>query len=128
MRGHLKYQLEMYVTRLMDCVSTESIRVVHEQRELALESLIQLLQVPGLVTELFINYDCDVQCANVFEELTKMLSKVRDVWRNYFEYSTKCGLNLTLNPNLDLIPNLSFNPNLSLTPTLASTLTSEPNL
>lgn len=124
MRGHLKYQLEMYVTRLMDCVSTESVRVVHEQRELALESLIQLLQVPGLVTELFINYDCDVQCANVFEELTKMLSKVRGVRRSYFQYSIKCGVNFTSNPNLDLILNLSYNPNLSPTPTLALTLTS----
>ena len=76
MRGHLKYQLEMYITRLMDCVTTESLRVSHEQRELALESLVQLLQVPGVVTELFINYDCDIQCSNLFEELTKMLSKV----------------------------------------------------
>ena len=29
-----------------------------------------------MVTELYLNYDCDVYCSNLFEDLTKLLSKV----------------------------------------------------
>lgn len=37
----------------------------------------QLFRVPNLVMELYLNYDCDVYSTNVFEELCKLLSKVR---------------------------------------------------
>lgn len=37
----------------------------------------QLFRVPNLVMELYLNYDCNVYSTNVFEELCKLLSKVR---------------------------------------------------
>lgn len=40
------------------------------------ESIVQLWRIPGLVTELYLNYDCDLYCPNLYEEQTKMLSKV----------------------------------------------------
>lgn len=45
----------------------------YEQKEMALESLVQLWRIPGLVTELYLNYDCDLYSSNLFEELTKLL-------------------------------------------------------
>jgi hypothetical protein len=41
-----------------------------------LETVVQLWRIPGLVTELYLNYDCDLYCPNLYEELTKLLSKV----------------------------------------------------
>lgn len=66
----------MYVTKLMELIVSDSGRVSYEQREIALESVVQLLRIPGLVTELYLNYDCDLYCTNLFEDLTKLLSKV----------------------------------------------------
>lgn len=45
----------------------------YEQKEMALEYIVQLWRIPGLVTELYLNYDCDLYCSNVFEDLTKLL-------------------------------------------------------
>nr|KAG5707576.1 hypothetical protein BaRGS_001124 [Batillaria attramentaria] len=75
MRSHLKFQLEIYLTRLSEIVVSESPKITYDQREIALESIVQLWRIPGLVTELYLNYDCDLYCSNLFEELTKLLSK-----------------------------------------------------
>ncbi|OWF51783.1 Golgi-specific brefeldin A-resistance guanine nucleotide exchange factor 1 [Mizuhopecten yessoensis] len=74
-RSHLKLQLEMYLTKLTDIIISESPRISYEIREIALESIVQLWRIPGLVTELYLNYDCDLYCSNLFEDLTKLLSK-----------------------------------------------------
>ena len=68
--------LQMYLIRLSEIVVSESPKVTYDQREIALESIVQLWRIPGLVTELYLNYDCDLYCSNLFEDLTKLLSKV----------------------------------------------------
>jgi brefeldin A-resistance guanine nucleotide exchange factor 1 len=68
--------LQMYLTKLSDIIVTESPRVLYETREIALDAIVQLFKIPGMVTELFINYDCDLYCSNLFEDTTKLLSKV----------------------------------------------------
>ncbi|XP_062852206.1 Golgi-specific brefeldin A-resistance guanine nucleotide exchange factor 1 isoform X2 [Trichomycterus rosablanca] len=75
MRGHLKFQLEMYLKKLMDIITSENPKLPYEMKEMALEALVQLWRIPSFVTELYINYDCDFYCSNLFEELTKLLSK-----------------------------------------------------
>ena len=75
----------------MDIMVSESMRVSYEQREIALESIVQLMRIPGLVTELYLNYDCDLYCSNLFEDLMKLLSKVR----TSFEKMYCCGYNST---------------------------------
>ncbi|XP_047458727.1 Golgi-specific brefeldin A-resistance guanine nucleotide exchange factor 1 isoform X2 [Mugil cephalus] len=75
MRGHLKFQLEMYLKKLMDIIMSENIKMPYEMKEMALEALVQLWRIPSFVTELYINYDCDFYCSNLFEDLTKLLSK-----------------------------------------------------
>ncbi|XP_071108376.1 Golgi-specific brefeldin A-resistance guanine nucleotide exchange factor 1-like isoform X1 [Haliotis cracherodii] len=75
MRSHLKFQLEMFLTKLSEIIVSESPKLSYEVREIALESVVQLWRIPGLVTELYLNYDCDLYCSNLFEELTKLLSK-----------------------------------------------------
>ncbi|XP_035185210.1 Golgi-specific brefeldin A-resistance guanine nucleotide exchange factor 1 isoform X1 [Oxyura jamaicensis] len=75
MREHLKFQLEMYIKKLMEIITVENPKMPYEMKEMALESIVQLWRIPSFVTELYINYDCDYYCANLFEELTKLLSK-----------------------------------------------------
>ncbi|KAF7667847.1 hypothetical protein LDENG_00040800 [Lucifuga dentata] len=75
MRIHLKFQLEMYLKKLIDIITSENIKMPYEMKEIALEALVQLWRIPSFVTELYINYDCDFYCSNLFEDLTKLLSK-----------------------------------------------------
>ncbi|NXD69278.1 GBF1 factor, partial [Eolophus roseicapillus] len=75
MREHLKFQLEMYVKKLMEIITVENPKMPYEMKEMALEAIVQLWRIPSFVTELYINYDCDYYCSNLFEELTKLLSK-----------------------------------------------------
>ncbi|XP_066992463.2 Golgi-specific brefeldin A-resistance guanine nucleotide exchange factor 1 [Anabrus simplex] len=75
LRTHLKFQQETYLTKLIDIVISDSPKITYEQKEIALESVVQLWRIPGLVTELYLNYDCDLYCPNLFEDLTKLLSK-----------------------------------------------------
>ncbi|XP_069096639.1 Golgi-specific brefeldin A-resistance guanine nucleotide exchange factor 1 isoform X1 [Pleurodeles waltl] len=75
MREHLKFQLEMYVKKLMDIITVESPRIPYEMKEMALQAIVQLWRIPSFVTELYINYDCDYYCSSLFEDLTKLLSK-----------------------------------------------------
>ena len=90
--------VQMYLTKLMDIIVSESARVSYEQREIALESVVQLLRIPGLVTELYINYDCDLYCSCLFEELMKLLSKVE--WLFWFCVWVENGMYYTLTVDL----------------------------
>lgn len=75
LRTHLKFQLEYYLTKLIEIIVSDSPKITYEQKEIALDSIVQLWRIPGLVTELYINYDCDLYCTNLFEDLTKLLAK-----------------------------------------------------
>lgn len=66
----------MYIKKLMEIITVENPKMPYEMKEMALEAIVQLCRIPSFVTELYINYDCDYYCANLFEELTKLLSKV----------------------------------------------------
>lgn len=67
--------LQFFITRLMELITSEQLKITVEHKEIALETLVQLLRIPGLPAELYLNYDCDLYSTNLFEELTKTLSK-----------------------------------------------------
>lgn len=75
LRTHLKFQLEFYLTKLIDIIVSDSVKVTYEHKELALDNILQLWRIPGFVTELYLNYDCDMYCSNLYEDLTKLLAK-----------------------------------------------------
>lgn len=76
-RNHLKVPLEVFITsvhlRILDQSHNE---VTNEQREVALESLLEFCQEPALMQDLYLNYDCDVHCSNLFEMICATLSKM----------------------------------------------------
>ncbi|KAJ0402624.1 hypothetical protein ATCC90586_010863 [Pythium insidiosum] len=73
-KDHLKVQLEVFFTsvhlRLIDSPSCSA-----EQKELALESLLEFCREPAMMLDLYVNYDCDVHCTNLFEVLCKSLAR-----------------------------------------------------
>ncbi|KAG7153474.1 Golgi-specific brefeldin A-resistance guanine nucleotide exchange factor 1-like [Homarus americanus] len=75
LRTHFKFQIEMFLDKLTEIVTSETAGVTYAHKELALETIVQLWRIPGLITELFLNYDCDLYASNLFEDLTKVLSK-----------------------------------------------------
>ncbi|XP_055856170.1 Golgi-specific brefeldin A-resistance guanine nucleotide exchange factor 1 [Episyrphus balteatus] len=75
LRDHLKFQLEAYLKKLSDIIVSDNPKTPYEMRELALDNLLQLWRIPGFVAELYINYDCDLYCSDLFENITNLLSK-----------------------------------------------------
>jgi len=71
-RRHLKVHLEIFLSSVHLKIAGLS-SVSYEQRELALESLLEFCREPELMLELYENYDCDVRCTNLFETLVRFL-------------------------------------------------------
>lgn len=71
----LKFHLENYLNKLAEIIGSENPRIPYEMRELALDNLLQFLRIPAFSVELYINYDCNLYCTNVLEDLVKLLSK-----------------------------------------------------
>lgn len=55
--------------------SSEHMAITSEVRELLLESLVQFARKPTFMIDLWYNYDCDLTCGDLFEELIQFLSK-----------------------------------------------------
>ncbi|CAM9476739.1 unnamed protein product, partial [Sphacelaria rigidula] len=72
-KDHLKVQLEVFLTSVHLRV-LEGANNGPEQQELALESLLEFTREPALMLDVYINYDCDVQCTNLFETICHSLS------------------------------------------------------
>lgn len=67
--------MEFYLNKLAELISNENPRTPYEIRELALDNLLQFLRIPSFAAELYINYDCNLYCTNLLEDLVKLLSK-----------------------------------------------------
>ena len=61
----------------MNVVSSDAPKVTLEHKEAAIDAVLRFWRLPDFVSELYLNYDCDLYCSNLFEDLTKLLSKVR---------------------------------------------------
>ena len=48
-----------------------------ETRDVMLETLSQIASHPSFMVDLYTNYDCDINCENLFERLIEFLTKVR---------------------------------------------------
>lgn len=91
-KDHMKVQLEVFLTsvhlRLLtpsqaqltgsgkNSKSTSSISAYTAslaKEELALESLLEFCREPSLMEDLYTNYDCDVQCTNLFDSIISVL-------------------------------------------------------
>jgi brefeldin A-resistance guanine nucleotide exchange factor 1 len=74
-RNHLKVPLEIFLTSVHVRI-LESKQSSEEQREVVLESLLEFCREPALMQDLYLNYDCDVQCTNLFNVIATSLSRM----------------------------------------------------
>lgn len=80
-KNHMKVQLEVFLTsvhlRILAHNSTSSVTstmpLSPAREELALESLLEFCREPSLMQDLYTNYDCDVQCTNLFDAIVTTL-------------------------------------------------------
>ena len=72
-RTFVKLQMECYLIRIMELMNSDLVAL--DIKEKAIDFLVKLFKVPGFAAELYINFDCDVYCSNLFEDITKLLSK-----------------------------------------------------
>jgi len=72
LRNHLKVQLEVFLTSV-------HLRILEhhddDEREVVLESLLEFCQEPALMEDVYMNYDCDVACTNLYELVVTALGK-----------------------------------------------------
>ena len=102
---HSSKHIQVFMSRLMELITADSAssRVPYDRKELALEYIVQVMcndsitlilcstfiyqllvsfatyqlcHLPYLMAELYVNFDCGLYCTNVFENITKLLSKV----------------------------------------------------
>ncbi|XP_066139607.1 Golgi-specific brefeldin A-resistance guanine nucleotide exchange factor 1 [Euwallacea fornicatus] len=88
LRRHLKFQMEKCLSKLMEIIVSDNQKVTYEHKEVALDNILQLWRIPGFVNELYLNYDCDMYCTNLYEDLSKLLSKnalsaMNGVWHTH---------------------------------------------
>lgn len=74
MRKHLKSQMEAFFNSVFFRVLDRKITSQDEAR-IVLETLLNLLADPVLTADLYVNYDCDLQATDVFQNLFKYLSR-----------------------------------------------------
>ena len=72
--NHLKVPLEVFLTSVHLRILEHS--TSNAEREVALESLLEFCQEPALMKDLYLNYDCDVNCTNLFAQICSTLGEV----------------------------------------------------
>ena len=74
-KDHMKIQLEVFLTsvHLRLLMKNQVMSISPAKEELALESLLEFCREPALMQDLYTNYDCDVQCTNLFDSIITTL-------------------------------------------------------
>jgi hypothetical protein len=73
-KQHLKVQLEVFFTSIHLRIG-ESASSSPGAKELVLESLVEFCKEVSLIVGLYRNYDCEVGCTDLFQDLCKFLSQ-----------------------------------------------------
>eukprot|EP00986_Skeletonema_menzelii_P019118 scaffold27064_cov167-Skeletonema_menzelii.AAC.20 len=122
-KDHLKVQLEVFLTSvhlrvLSFSVSPQTHERVWacspERRELALESLLEFCREPMLMADLYLNYDCDMNCTNLFETICATLSKLANPAQNQ-----QVAIDADNNDDTDSIDDSTTKPKLNILNRLA---------
>ncbi|XP_073122647.1 ARF guanine-nucleotide exchange factor GNOM-like isoform X1 [Henckelia pumila] len=75
LRTKIRLQLAEFISGVLLRISQSKYGASYQQQEVAMEALVDFCRQPMFVTELYVNYDCDISCSNVFEDLANLLSK-----------------------------------------------------
>ncbi|KAG6534119.1 ARF guanine-nucleotide exchange factor GNOM-like [Zingiber officinale] len=76
---HLRTKLKLQVEAFFSCVilrlAQSRYGASYQQQEVAMEALVDFCRQKNFMAEMYANFDCDITCSNMFEELANLLSK-----------------------------------------------------
>ncbi|KAL1189627.1 ARF guanine-nucleotide exchange factor GNL1 [Cardamine amara subsp. amara] len=75
LRTELKVQLEAFFSCVLLRIAQSKHGSSYQQQEVAMEALVDLCRQHTFMAEVFANFDCDITCSNVFEDVSNLLSK-----------------------------------------------------
>ncbi|XP_050230369.1 ARF guanine-nucleotide exchange factor GNOM-like [Mercurialis annua] len=75
LRSELKVQLESFFSCVIMRIAQSRHGSSYQLQEVAMEALVDLCRQQTFMTEMYANFDCDITCSNVFEDLVNLLSK-----------------------------------------------------
>ena len=75
MHLELKLQLEAFLRVVLLPLAEGRGEIPKESQRVALECIVDLCRQPAFVPDLYVNFDCDVERPNLFEELVSLLSR-----------------------------------------------------
>lgn len=75
LRTKLKLQLEAFFSRVLLKIAGSKHGSSYQQQEVAMEAIVDFCRQPCFMAEMYANFDCDISCSNVFEDLANLLSK-----------------------------------------------------
>ena len=75
MHLELKLQLEAFLRMVLLPLAEGRGEIPKESQRVALECIVDLCRQPAFVPDLYMNFDCDVERPNLFEELVSLLSR-----------------------------------------------------
>lgn len=73
MKQHLKTQLELLLRTLIEVASRSD--TVYEHQEVILEALAEFCRLPSFAVDIYVNYDCDMHCTDLFQTMAKFFYK-----------------------------------------------------
>jgi brefeldin A-resistance guanine nucleotide exchange factor 1 len=65
----LKLQLESFFNCVIIRLAQSKYGASYQQREVAMEALVEFCRKPTFMLEMYENLYCDITCANIFEDL-----------------------------------------------------------
>ncbi|CAJ0572425.1 unnamed protein product, partial [Mesorhabditis spiculigera] len=74
-RQQLKLQMEAYFQKLQTILASPPDINSYEKKEFALSTLARLWRIPGIMNEIYFNYDNELYHSNLFEDVVKRFSE-----------------------------------------------------
>ncbi|KAF7831044.1 ARF guanine-nucleotide exchange factor GNOM-like [Senna tora] len=75
LRTELKIQLEAFFSCIILRVAQGRDGASYQQQEVAMEALVDFCRQSSFMVEMYANFDCDITCNNVFEDIVNLFSK-----------------------------------------------------
>ena len=112
-RVHLKEQIEIFFMKvLITFLESENLEFVF--KDAVLKALLNIVNDCSFLVELYVNYDCDVNCTAVFSELINILTKIMNGLYHKSKYQNTLKPlqeNELINKTLDFLNKFVFNLN-----------------
>ncbi|XP_004490870.1 ARF guanine-nucleotide exchange factor GNOM-like [Cicer arietinum] len=75
LRTELKLQLEAFFSCVILRLAQSKYGASYQQQEVAMEALVDFCRQKAFTVETYANFDCDITCSNIFEDIANLLSK-----------------------------------------------------